>query len=75
MQEHSNQGKMAPPGYSMTARPAYSSAAEAEENSLKTNFMKMTKLLKEEFFNPSKNQGKDKKLEEINKTLKECQES
>ena len=38
-------------GYHMTARPDYSSAAEAQETNLKTNFMKMTEFIKEESFN------------------------
>ena len=45
-----SQGNMAPPepSYPTTARPKYSNIAEAQENNLKINFMRMTKVLKEE---------------------------
>ena len=33
--------------YPMTARPEYSNTAEAQENDLKNNFMKMIEILKD----------------------------
>ena len=60
--------------YPTTAVHEYSKIAKVQEKDLKTDFM--IKVFKEEM-NKSlqKNQGKDKILEEINKSPKEIQES
>ena len=46
---NNSQDNMAPPelSYPTTASPGYSNIAEAQENDLKTNFMKMIEVLKE----------------------------
>ena len=56
-----------------TARPDHPNPDEAEENYLKYNFMKMIETFKEEKKNSLKEMEEktNKKLEEINKPLKE----
>ena len=59
------------PSYPMPERPEYSNASEAQEDDLKTNFMKMKAVLKEEMKKSLKEieEKTNKKLDEINKSL------
>jgi hypothetical protein len=60
-----SQGNMGPPepSYGTTASPGYSNTAEAQENDLKSNLMKMIEAFKEKM---------NKSLEEINEnTIKQ----
>ena len=59
-----------------TGIPEHPTPADAEENNLKYNLMKMVETLKEEMKNSLKEMEEktNKKLEEINKSLNETQE-
>lgn len=65
---------MAPPdpSYPVTAKPEYSNAAQAGENDLKTNRMKIIDILKENMKEALKEikekANKQTKMEEINKS-------
>lgn len=50
VQKYNSQGNMAPPepSYPTTVRPEYFNAAEAQKKDLKTIFMKVIEVLKEE---------------------------
>ncbi|KAL6088399.1 hypothetical protein STEG23_019142 [Scotinomys teguina] len=63
--------------YPTTATPEYSNMAEAQENDLRTNFMKMIEELKEKVDKTVKEIEEKviKNLEEINKSLKEIKKT
>ena len=57
------------PSCPTTAGPEYPSITEAQEKDLKTNYMKIIEVLKEEMdksFNEIQDKNKQKKMEEIN---------
>lgn len=57
------------PSYPTRAGPEYSSIAETQGKNLKTNYLKMIEVLKEEMnksFNEIQNKNKTKKFEKIN---------
>lgn len=65
------------PSYPKTARLEHFSAADAQGNNLRNNFIKKTEILNEEMKKCLKEtqEKTDKEWEEINKFLKECEES
>ena len=65
------------PSYPKTARPEHSSAADVQGNNLRNDFIMKTEILNEEIKKSLKEtqEKTDKELEEINKFLKECEES
>ena len=66
--------KIAPePSGHTTGKPDHPNPEEAEENNIKYHFLKTIETLKEEKRNSLKEIEKKKKMEEINKCLKENQ--